>query len=211
MRLTRFAVRGGTSDLRLPPHLGRAPRDKVMDGGGSTRPLTTPRKSRNWSSQRADASMTSRGIRPTCDRIGSLASRRCSPNSTAKSPVGLVAAISVAQRFSSDLKLNLHWHLLLADGVWQERDGQVKFYPAEPLERIRVQQCWFAHLRRDPLDDGSYAVNSALKLIHSSGLRGCVQNLDEMDRHAKPPPGLLGGHDDEGVFSSSKARSSGST
>jgi len=50
------------------------------------------------------------------------------------------AAISVAQHFSSDLKLNLHWHLLLADGVWQERDGHVQFYPAEPLETMRVQE-----------------------------------------------------------------------
>ena len=50
------------------------------------------------------------------------------------------AAISVAQRFSSDLKLNLHWHILLADGVWQERDGEVVFYPADPLDTIRVQE-----------------------------------------------------------------------
>ena len=52
----------------------------------------------------------------------------------------VAAAISVAQRFSSDLKLNLHWHILLADGVWQERDGEVVFYPAEPLDTIRVQE-----------------------------------------------------------------------
>jgi hypothetical protein len=35
------------------------------------------------------------------------------------------AAISVAQRSWSDLKHNLHWHLLLAACVWQERDGPV--------------------------------------------------------------------------------------
>jgi len=50
------------------------------------------------------------------------------------------AAISVAQRFSSDLKLNLHWHVLLADGVWTEQDGHATFHPAAPLDTLRVQE-----------------------------------------------------------------------
>ena len=95
---------------------------------------------------------------------------------------GTLAAISVAQRFSSDLKLNLHWHLLLADGVWQERDGHVQFYPAEPLETIRVQQCWFAHLRCDPLADAVLRITMALTK------RGW-QDLGD-DPFAKREPGL---------------------
>jgi hypothetical protein len=63
---------------------------------------------------------------PTCDTR--LSWHRQQPPS-AKSK----AAISVAQRSSSDLKLNLHWHLLPAEGVWQDRDGHVKFYLGEPL------------------------------------------------------------------------------
>ncbi len=50
------------------------------------------------------------------------------------------AAISVAQRFSSDLKLNLHWHVLFADGVWTEQDGHATFHPAAPLDTMRVQE-----------------------------------------------------------------------
>jgi len=50
------------------------------------------------------------------------------------------AAISVAQRMSSDLKLNLHWHLLLADGVWTAHDGVATFHPAAPLDTMRVQE-----------------------------------------------------------------------
>jgi hypothetical protein len=50
------------------------------------------------------------------------------------------AAISVAHRMSSDLKLNLHWHVLLADGVWTEQDGHATFHPAAPLDTMRVQE-----------------------------------------------------------------------
>jgi len=41
---------------------------------------------------------------------------------------------------ASDLKLNLHWHLLLADGVWTEHDGVATFHPAAPLDTMRVQE-----------------------------------------------------------------------
>ena len=50
------------------------------------------------------------------------------------------AAISVAQRMSSNLQLNLHWHVLLADGVWTEHDGHATFHAAEPLDTMRVQE-----------------------------------------------------------------------
>ncbi len=50
------------------------------------------------------------------------------------------AAISVTQRMSSNLQLNLHWHVLLADGVCTEQDGQATFHPAEPLNTMRVQE-----------------------------------------------------------------------
>jgi hypothetical protein len=95
-------------------------------------------------------------------------------------------AISVAQRFSSDLKLNLHWHLLLADGVWQERDRHVQFYPAEPLETIRVQQCWFAHLWCDPLNDAVLRITKALT-------RRGWQDRDD-DPFAEQEPGLSALH-----------------
>lgn len=49
-------------------------------------------------------------------------------------------AVAVTQRFSSDLKLNLHWHVLIADGVWTEQDGAVLFRPAPPLDTLTVQE-----------------------------------------------------------------------
>ena len=49
-------------------------------------------------------------------------------------------AVVVTQRFSSDLRLNLHWHILAADGVWNERDGHVEFRPAPPLGDLAVQE-----------------------------------------------------------------------
>ncbi len=83
------------------------------------------------------------------------------------------AAISVAQRFSSDLKLNLHWHLLLADGVWQESDGHLKFYRAEPLETIRIQET---------LRDAALRITGAL-------IRRGWQDRDD-DPLAEQEPGL---------------------
>ena len=62
------------------------------------------------------------------------------------------AAISVAQRMSSDLRLNLHWHVLLADGVWTVQDGHATFLPAETLDTMRVQETLHdAALRIDKL------------------------------------------------------------
>jgi len=49
-------------------------------------------------------------------------------------------AVAVTQRFSSDLRLNLHWHVLIADGVWTEQDGAVVFRPAPPLDTLTVQE-----------------------------------------------------------------------
>ena len=49
-------------------------------------------------------------------------------------------ALSVVQRFSSSLQLNVHFHVLYADGVWSEQDGDVTFHPAPPLATITVQE-----------------------------------------------------------------------
>lgn len=49
-------------------------------------------------------------------------------------------AVVVTQRVSSDLRLNLHFHILVADGVWTEQGGQVEFRPAPPLGELTVQE-----------------------------------------------------------------------
>ena len=48
--------------------------------------------------------------------------------------------MAVTHRCSSDLRLNLHWHVLIADGVWTEQDGAVVFRPAPPLDTLTVQE-----------------------------------------------------------------------
>ena len=59
-------------------------------------------------------------------------------------------AITVIQRFSSDLRLNLHYHVLYADGVWTEEDGEATFHPAPPLGELDVQEVLLdAQLRID--------------------------------------------------------------
>ena len=59
-------------------------------------------------------------------------------------------AITVIQRFSSDLRLNLHYHVLCADGVWTEEDGEATFHPAPPLGELDVQEVLLdAQLRID--------------------------------------------------------------
>ena len=49
-------------------------------------------------------------------------------------------AVVVTQRASSDLRLNLHFHILAADGVWAERNGQVEFRPASHFDTLVVQE-----------------------------------------------------------------------
>jgi hypothetical protein len=44
-------------------------------------------------------------------------------------------------------------HIFPADGVQQERHGQVQFNPVEPLATLRIQRCSFACLRCDRLPD----------------------------------------------------------
>lgn len=54
--------------------------------------------------------------------------------------MGRSGAAVVTQRLSSDLILNIHGHILAADGVWNHRDGQVEFRPAPPLGELAVQE-----------------------------------------------------------------------
>jgi hypothetical protein len=58
------------------------------------------------------------------------------------------AAISVAQRFDGAARLNLHWHVLCADGAWVETHGGVAFQPAPPLKQSVVEQVFANVLRR---------------------------------------------------------------
>ena len=58
--------------------------------------------------------------------------------------------MTVTRRFSSDLRLNVHFHTLVADGVWADRDGKVSFEQADPLGELDVQEVlWDAQLRID--------------------------------------------------------------
>ena len=104
------------------------------------------------------------------------------------------AAISVAQRMSSNLQLNLHWHVLLADGVWTEHDGRATFHPAEPLNTMRVQEtlhdavlCIDKVLKRkgwqDRQDDPFAESEPALAQLWKAALLG--RPLDESDARQK--------------------------
>ena len=49
------------------------------------------------------------------------------------------AAVSVLQRFSGSLKIYPHWHILAADGAWQQADdGKMAFKPAPPLDEEQL-------------------------------------------------------------------------
>jgi len=74
----------------------------------------------------------------------------------------------------------------LADGVWQERDGHVQFYRAEPAGTIRVQQCWPAHLWCDPLHDAVLRITKVLTK------RGWQDRED--DPFAEEEPGWSASH-----------------
>ncbi len=49
-------------------------------------------------------------------------------------------AISVVQRFNSAVQLDVHFHVLFADGVWEDRPSGPVFHSAPPLHTIDVQQ-----------------------------------------------------------------------
>ena len=94
-----------------------------------------------------------------------------------------VGAITVIQRFSSDLRLNVHFHTLVADGVWAERDGKVVFEQADPLGELDVQEVlWDAQLRidrqlkargwQDRQDDPFADKDPALAALMRASIRG---------------------------------------
>lgn len=58
------------------------------------------------------------------------------------------AAVSVQQRMDSSARLNTHFHILVADGVWHETDKGVEFVPAPPLKQHVVQQVFEDILKR---------------------------------------------------------------
>jgi len=57
------------------------------------------------------------------------------------------AAISVAQRFDSAIRLNCHWHILCADGVWVQTTEGLKFRQAPKL-KPHVLEAVFADVRK---------------------------------------------------------------
>ncbi len=107
------------------------------------------------------------------------------------------SAISVAQRFSSDLKLNLHWHLLFADGMWTEQDGPATFHPAAPLDTLRVQET---------LHDAVLRIDKVLKR------KGWQERLDDPFAESEPAlaelwkAALLGRPMDDSVALQNKAQ-----
>ncbi len=58
------------------------------------------------------------------------------------------AAISVAQRFDGAARLNVHWHVLCADGAWVQSGDDLQFVPAPPLQQEVVEQVFADVLRR---------------------------------------------------------------
>jgi hypothetical protein len=107
------------------------------------------------------------------------------------------AAVCVAQRFSSDLRLNLHIHTLFADGVWSQSDGQAVFHPSPPLGELDVQELLLdAQLRidrqlqsggwQDRNDDPFADDQPALAALMRAALRGRTVSPDtEQDAKRK--------------------------
>jgi hypothetical protein len=52
--------------------------------------------------------------------------------------VGHIGAVSVCQRFNSALDLDLHWHVLVSDGLWHESHVRTHFWHAPPLKDAEV-------------------------------------------------------------------------
>ena len=67
-------------------------------------------------------------------------------------PTGLSAprygAISVAQRFDGAVRLNVHYHILAADGAWVRTGTGLAFLPAPPLHQEDVEAVFADALRR---------------------------------------------------------------
>ncbi len=57
-------------------------------------------------------------------------------------------AISVAQRFDGAVRLNVHYHILAADGAWVRTGTGLAFLPAPPLHQEDVEAVFADALRR---------------------------------------------------------------
>lgn len=94
-------------------------------------------------------------------------------------------AVSVVQRFNSALQLNVHWHVLFADGVWEPGDtvpGQPppppKFHGALPL------------LTRDVMAVLADAQKRVLRQLHQRGLFEDMTVADDDDKLRQQDPAL---------------------
>jgi hypothetical protein len=47
--------------------------------------------------------------------------------------------VTVVQRFRSDLGLYVHLHCLVTDGAYEEQGGELRFLPAAPPHRGRLE------------------------------------------------------------------------
>ena len=115
-----------------------------------------------------------------------------------------VDAITVIQRFSSDCRPNVHFHTLVADGVWAERDGKVVLEQADPLGELDVQEVlWDAQLRidrqikahgwQDRQDDPFADKDSALSALMRASIRGeLFDPPEEPPRHSGTKAQLRG-------------------
>lgn len=111
------------------------------------------------------------------------------------------AAISAAQRMSSNLQINLHWHVLLADGLWTEQDGRASFHPANPLDTMRVQETLHDAVLRidkvlkgkgwqDRADDPQAGSEPALAQLWKAALLGRPLDDSEARQHKAQLRGL---------------------
>jgi len=57
-------------------------------------------------------------------------------------------AISVAQRMDGAVRLNVHFHILCADGAWVQTDNGVQFLQAPPLQQHVVEEVLADVLKR---------------------------------------------------------------
>jgi hypothetical protein len=61
---------------------------------------------------------------------------------------GQPGAVTLVQRFGSAVNLNLHYHTLVLDGVYRERDGAATFWPLPPPTQRDVEKVCAAIARR---------------------------------------------------------------
>ena len=121
--------------------------------------------------------------------------------------LGQIGAISVCQRFNSALDLDLHWHVLVADGLWHDSCGHKHFWLAPPLKDHEVagvledaQQRILRQMRRFGWDDNLPPDTDALETknpVLATCMRGAMSEarlkerkplMREKGLHAVPRP-----------------------